>query len=195
MRPHISRVPQKEEAIAISWPLIEPSKRRRLRPPRPPLFFDIAFNPTEHDPRYGIRALADFGFTRALTQEEKDTPASSHCVLQEMIIACDERELGRWNVVARRAEGLRCIDVFQAIYATYNVPLTPLEIAELSDYVPSCIPAFIQRCKDTPGLELKHQERGMCRVDLLRTKRLFKGMTRRNGVWILELEKPSRPQA
>ncbi|GLB38725.1 hypothetical protein LshimejAT787_0505900 [Lyophyllum shimeji] len=196
VRPHIvTRVPQKEEAIAISWPLIEPCKRKRLRPPRPPLFFDIAFNPTEHDPRFGIRALTEVGYTRPLTREEMDTPASSHCVLQEMIIQCDEPELQRWNAVARRAEGLRCIDVFQAIHDTYNVPLTPAEIDELRDYLPFCRPAFLQRCRDAPGLELQHQLRGMCRVDLLRTKRLFRGMIRRNGVWMFQVEKPVEARA
>lgn len=138
--------------------------------------------------------MTGFGHTRPLTQEEKDTPASSHCVVTEMIIMCEEPVLARWNVVARRAEGLRCIDVFQAIYEAYNVPLTPSEIAELSDYIPQCIPDFLQRCKDSPGLELSNQMRGMCRVDLLRTKKIFKGFTRKDGTWIVQVEKP-RAQA
>ncbi|KAF5377851.1 hypothetical protein D9615_006722 [Tricholomella constricta] len=200
VRPHITRTtePQKEPHVALSWPLLEHRKVSRQRPPRPILFFDLAFDPTElaiyaldtiMPPRGPV--VRPIGTPRRpMRPEELKTPVSPHCVVTDMKIVCEERELWRWPVYVSRAEGLRCIDVYQAIYETYHVPLTDGEKTLIGKHVVAqSQPAFMQRCNDSPNQYEEHR-RGMCRVDLLRTKRLLKGLTRRDGVWKLEVEHP-----
>lgn len=189
--------PQKEEHIALSWPLLEYAKRKRQRKPR--LYFDLAFDPRERNTRYGIRVqdiidpnvLGQCGPLRHPREDELNMSVSSHCDLTEMTIVCMERGLDRWPVVVRRPEGaIRCIDVFAAIYDTFHVTLTPGEIDVLAEPVRNAYGTFLQRCKDSPGNERQEQLRGMCRIDLLRSMKIFQGITRRNGVWVLEVARP-----
>ena len=123
-------------------------------------------------------------------------PASSHCVVTKMKIYCED--LHKWPIIAERAEGLRCIDIFEAIYKTFAVPLTA---EDMDDYTPeflsSCIPAFEQRCKDGPGLTEVSEARGLCRVDILKTQKIFKSISKkgREPAWTLKLDRPlDRPQ-
>ncbi|RDB14915.1 hypothetical protein Hypma_016439 [Hypsizygus marmoreus] len=197
LKPHVwvGKAPQKEEAIALSWPLVAFRKRlllhtERGQPRTPALFFDVAFNPVEVDP-IGIRVLDGPYSRRPLTEEERNVPVSNHCEVYKMIIVCEKLEA--WPINIERADGIRCIDVFKAIYDTYAVPLTRGERAKFEDdTIQKCIPAFKQRCKDTPGLTLYNEERGLCRVDLLRTKRIFRCLERdaNKAVWKLILERP-----
>lgn len=155
----------------------------------PALYFDVGFDPLNAEP-LGIRALGD-AYPRPLTRDERGTPASSHCMLTKMTITCPKLE--HWPVVVERADGLRCIDVFKAIYDTYCVPLTRSELGVIgSIYIDSCMPAFRQRCKDSPGITLYNEKRGVCRVDLLRTKRIFKCLTKNKepATWTLEFDEP-----
>lgn len=136
---------------------------------------------------------AEQGIRRPMTEEEQHLNVSSHCTLEEMVIKCaPDCELSRWDVVAQNEAGLRCVDIFRAIYETYNVPLTPAEKADLESDgydISRCMGAFRQRCKDTPGPTTVVEQRGICRVDLLRTKRIFLGIHRaKDGTWYLDFE-------
>ncbi|KAF8895558.1 hypothetical protein BD779DRAFT_1609069 [Infundibulicybe gibba] len=110
-----------------------------------------------------------------------------------MTIVCDR--LPQWPVVVQRSKGIRCIDVFRAIYDTFHPVLTRSELERIGDaYIERCQPAFQQRCADSPGLPLYNQQRGMRRVDLLRGRRIFKGLTRSTqpgADWILHFDTPA----
>jgi hypothetical protein len=185
----IATVPLKEEAIALSWPLVEFARRRHSRTPL--LHFDVGFDPRVDE--WNIRANRG-GYSTPLSRNERDLSVSTHCILTRMVIRC--RGLEKWPVVVEREQGLRCIDVFRAIYDTYHKPLTPAELVSLdSNYIERCRPAFEQRCEDSPGLALFNQRRGMRRVDLLRGRRIFKGLTRTSesgANWVLQFDEPQR---
>ena len=62
------------------------------------------------------------------------------------------------------------------------IPLTPEELMQIGpDYIERCKPTFEQRCKDGPGLTGVVQSKGICRIDLLRSKKFFKGLTPYTG--------------
>jgi hypothetical protein len=187
MKATIKEVPLKEEAVALSWPLVEFATRRHSR--KPLLHFDVGFDPRIDD--WNIRANRG-GYSTPLAREELVLPVSTHCVLTKMVIHC--RVLDQWPITIERDQGLRCVDVFRAIYDTYHKPLTSMELAALGDgYIERCRPAFEQRCKDSPGLPLFNQQRGMRRVDLLRGRRIFKGLTRTSesgAKWVLQFDEP-----
>lgn len=104
--------------------------------------------------------------------------------------------LEAWPVIVRREKGLRCIDIFCAIYDTYHEVLTPSELAHIGEaYLERCRPAFMVRCRDSPGLAEYNARRGLRRVDLLRGKRIFGRLTQTTGMgskWILEFDDPRR---
>jgi hypothetical protein len=182
-------VPLKEEAIALSWPLVEYARRRHSRTPL--LHFDVGFDPRIDE--WNVRANRG-GYSTPITRAEQELSVSTHCILTRMVIR--SRVLEQWPIVVEREHGLRCIDVFRAIYNTYHKPLTPAEMATLGEnYIERCRPAFQQRCKDSPGLPLYNEQRGMRRVDLLRGRRIFKGLTQspESGVdWVLHFDGPQR---
>ena len=177
--------PLKDESISLSWPLVEYNQRKRDH--KPPLYFDIGF-----DPRYdmNIRVYRGGAYSR-MTPQEGDIPVSSHCTVTKMVIVC--KELSRWPVIVERPEGLRCFDVFYAIYKTFQVPLTEREKREIDrSYVDRCRHAFEQRCKDSPGLYEWNRQQGMRRVDLLRGNRIFKGIKQSGAEWTLMMDNNTR---
>lgn len=198
----VQRVPQKEEEISLSWPFIDPTSKAPTHQRRkfPQLHFDVGMNPS--DTSHGVRAYVWTSSVcvapsfRPLTSEEKNIPASSHCVLTRMVIHCRDNGMDRWPIVAERPEGLRCIDVFEAIYRTFAVPLTTEELKQYSnDFIDSCIPAFEQRCRDIAGRgngERDRERKAICRVDMLRTQKIFRGLTKkgREASWTLALQGP-----
>ncbi|KAJ7780197.1 hypothetical protein DFH07DRAFT_729903 [Mycena maculata] len=94
------------------------------------------------------------------------------------------------SLLVERPEGLRCIDVFYAIYCKYQKKPRSHEMptADKAKYQR----AFEQRCNDCPGLaEYNRTKIGFLRVDLLRGKRIFGGLKRSNGRWELLFDTPS----
>lgn len=90
------------------------------------------------------------------------------------------------------------IDVFQGIFDTYYNRLERNEVAAIGpDVMNACKPAFDARCQDSPGLAEYNKKIGMRRVDLLKGKRIFKGLTQNmaggaaGAKWILEFHEPS----
>lgn len=185
-------MPQKDEEISLSWPFIDPAGKsdNHQRQQFPRLFYDVGMHPWVEG--VGIRKyISGSAYTEALTREQLDLPVSSHCILRRMTIMCEHMD--RWPIVAERAEGLRCLDVFEAIYRTFSVPLTAEEKSSYTrQFLDSCMPAFKQRCLDGPGLTARNEAMGLCRIDVLRTKKIFRGIEKksRNSAWILTLDRP-----
>lgn len=184
-------VAMKGEAIAVSWPLVDFVSRRGKGTPA--LYFDVGFDPRKD--QWAIRVDRG-GFLGPIKREESDIPVSPHTTLTEMTISCKPPNgfpdhFTLWPIHVRRSRGLRCIDVFRAIFDTYNILLTEKEKAQIGDkYLRRCERAFKQRCKDSPGLPLYNEECGMRRVDVLRGRRIFKAITQdpTNTYWVLHFD-------
>lgn len=176
MKATVKEVPLKEEAIVLSWPLL----RAADRPKYPLVYYDVAFDP--QDPA-NIKDNRKRHFL-ALPREDRELPVSTHCKVTEMVIDCPH--VG--SLVVERPEGLRCIDVFHAIYCKYQKKPRSHEMpADKSKYQR----AFEQRCQDCPGLaEYNRTQVGFLRVDLLKGRRIFEGLKRTNGHWELSFDMP-----
>lgn len=181
----------KGEAIALSWPLVDFATRSSKG--MPPVYFDVGFNPRKDE--WAVRVNRG-GFWGPIRREESDIPVSPHTNLTEMTIECiPPRNFPEhfilWQIHVRRSRGLRCIDIFRAIFETYNVLLTEREKKQIgSQYLRRCEPSFKQRCKDSPGLPLYNEECGMRRIDVLRGRRIFKSLTQdsTNSRWELHFD-------
>lgn len=133
-----------------------------------------------------------------LPQSEVEKLASE-IPLSEMEIRCSQ--LPHWDIIVKRAGpgGIRCIDVYRAIYETFQRELSE---TERDYYTPAgrrkqCEAAWRKRCKEAPGLLEVHLKKGMCRIDLLEGRTIFMGLRRPvptddkpDRVWVLELGFP-----
>ncbi|KAJ7769101.1 hypothetical protein DFH07DRAFT_290120 [Mycena maculata] len=118
-----------------------------------------------------------------LPEADRGLPASTHCTLTKMIIECPK--IGQ--ITVRRPEGIRCVDVFAAIYDAYHEKMRK---DERPQSIERYYRAFKKRCEDyrNPEAELSA---GMRRVDLLRGKRIFDGLSRSGANWKLEIDERS----
>lgn len=125
-----------------------------------------------------------------LTPEERNLLVSSNTIYKRLVIV--NRDLAEWPIVIEPKSGqkIRVIDVFRAVYETYAVPLTKDELARRGpEYIQRCERAFFQRCEDAPEATHFLERQGMTRIDLLRGRRIFKGLLHHRGrpAWELEL--------
>lgn len=92
-----------------------------------------------------------------------------------IVITCDKLSL--WPIHLKQTTNLRVIDIFRAIYDTYSQPLTQEELRYFGrETIERCEAAFKQRCDDGPELACLAERKGMLRIDLLRGRRIFKGL-------------------
>mgnify|MGYP001159211209 CR=1 FL=1 len=195
-RPFSSQLPVrlKDEAIALSWPLVDFEVRRHTRTPA--LFFDAAFDPRVRG--YEIQVIRyGEGGRSPMAREEERMPVSPHAFMTEMTLICDK--LSRWPVVVHSPTGIRVIDVFRAIFDTYSIVLTKAELMHFGrERIDRCQRAFEQRCNDGPQLPPVTMAKGICRIDLLRGEKIFKGLTPLSGpqyppnCWQLHFESITR---
>ena len=159
--------------LVLSWPLVEYALRKR--DPYPLITFDAGFDP--RDRKYAVKAKRGYHST-PLTREEMDIPVVYSTIIPEMVIVNEKLHL--WPIHLKNANPwhtLRIIDVFRAIYDTYAQPLTPQELTHFGkDYIRRCQPAFTQRCQDSSQFTHIEERRGLLRIDLLRGRRIFKGL-------------------
>lgn len=143
---------------------------------KPLLYFDVGFDPKQS------KNLLDKRTDRFLPLPESDRslPASTHCELTKMVIECPH--IGR--ITVKRPEGICCLDIFSAIYDAYRERLRRDERPQ--DVDGRYQEAFRKRCEDSPNSEAELRA-GMRRVDLLRGKRIFDGLSRSGADWKLEI--------
>ncbi|KAG6836654.1 hypothetical protein H0H93_005324 [Arthromyces matolae] len=164
----------------IAWPMIEYSKRRLDQEAKPMLFFDISRKPS--DPAYKPFYLAFEGgeeLPADVLEEYLQLPLSPNFPLQMIRIRCEHEVLINWDVIVERKDDqLRVIDVFEAIYNTYNTPLTSQEKTDYKHLVDTdiCDRAYIRRSKYIRADFGRTILRGICRVDLLGNTTLFNGL-------------------
>ncbi|EGN93998.1 hypothetical protein SERLA73DRAFT_145072 [Serpula lacrymans var. lacrymans S7.3] len=144
------------------------------------MHFDIAF------PIDLIRFNSTYP-PRYLNAKDLDKPAAD-VTITKMVIQCPFKT--DWEVYVSRTDGIRCRDVFDAIYASFNTVLTPLErqsipLKDRKSYEEACK----LRCKATHGLTAVEEAQGLKRVDVLLHNTVFQGLTqpKSGGDWVLNL--------
>ncbi|KIK60388.1 hypothetical protein GYMLUDRAFT_605882 [Collybiopsis luxurians FD-317 M1] len=86
-------------------------------------------------------------------------------------------------------DGIRCLDVFEAVYKTLQHRLTDEDFRTFGEArIQRCYSFCLQRCVDSPGLSEYNKQTGMRRVDLLRGRRFFRGLVQSGDDWVLHLD-------
>jgi hypothetical protein len=174
----------------LHWQLLpyEPARGK------PRLHFDVSQSPER------IRVTdARGGMPRPLRADERARPAAS-TPLAEMVIRCAPLPLPAWDVRVRRPDGgpLRAADVFAAVHAALRAPLAPRDRAQWPPaYLAACAPHFRARCAAAPALAAREEAVGLRRVDLLRGRTAFRGLScpaPGKAYWIMHLDKPDAPR-
>lgn len=87
------------------------------------------------------------------------------------------RKLDRWPIHIHLPYQIRVIDVFRAIHDMYAQPLTHQEMESIgAEAIARCGRAWKQRCEDGPEPTHIEERKGLLRIDLLRGRRIFKGL-------------------
>lgn len=132
-------------------------------------------------------------YTRPARSSEVNKLATREPITS-MTIRC--ARLPQWEVHVRRQGDapIRCLDVFTAVYDTFHVPLTDAEKENIGEeYLQSCEVHWKARCKAAACLTDVEELQGLRRVDLLRGRTMFRGLTcpaPGSGYWMLHLETP-----
>lgn len=138
----------------------------------PLIWFDAGFNPRLK--KYAIKAKRGPVFTPLTREEETMLIAPNECIHHITII---NRKLDRWPIHIHLPYEIRVIDVFRAIHDMYAQPLTNKEIDSIgAEAIARCGRAWKQRCEDGPDFTHNEEKKGLLRIDLLRGRRIFKGL-------------------
>lgn len=178
---HAHLGPMKGPALNLHWKLLpyHPNRSKRF------LHFDVAF-PT-HDIEF--RQNSSYGVQRtSLSDADLDKSAADEKLVKMTINF--QRGPFEWDIDVKRDKGIRVRDVFEAIYAAFDVPLTPHEKGLIPHHRRAAYEeAFRLRCKLAPGLPIVEQRQGWKRVDMLLHETLFRGLTqpKSGGDWVLNL--------
>lgn len=177
----IDEGPMKGPALKLHWQLLpyDPVRSKRF------LHFDIAFQTRDIE----FRQSSAYGVQRTrLSDADLDKPAADERLVKMSINF--ERGPFEWDIDVKRDEGIRVRDVFEAIYAAFNIPLTAYEKKLIPHNCRTAYEeAFKLRCKLAPGLPIVEQRQGWKRVDALLHETLFRGLTqpKSGGDWVLNL--------
>jgi len=170
---------------AVHWQLIPYSVRRHLS--HPPLHFDLASD--IEDNKHNI-CFGDAYPRRPLTAKELNKTASD---VEQMVVRCEGLpKWARWLVVINCSKDniIRCGDVFGEIHKTFNKSMTAGELVCIpATDKKACEKAFERRCERNAGLMAWNKKQGMKRVDYLRDKTIFNGLTfdQDESIWVLHL--------
>ena len=168
----VIRKPQSPTHVDLSWPLVDYEQRRSRG--QPLITFDAGFNPRLE--KYAVRVLKPGDYISSpLSRQDSVMQLSETAFVNWIVITCDK--LSFWPIHLKQSANLRVIDVFRAIYDTYAQPLTKEELVYFGgETIGRCEAYFKQRCEDGPDLAYVAERKGMLRIDLLRGRRIFKGL-------------------
>ena len=169
----VTRKPPTPTHVDLSWPLVDYEQRRSRG--QPLITFDAGFNPRFE--KYAVRVFKPGDYVSSpLSRQDSVMQLSETAFVNWIVITCDK--LPFWPIQLQQTTNLRVIDIFRAIYDTYAQPLTPEEYSHFGrETIGRCQAAFKQRCEDGPELvACVAERRGMLRIDLLRGRRIFKGL-------------------
>ncbi|KAF8548805.1 hypothetical protein OG21DRAFT_1489074 [Imleria badia] len=131
------------------------------------LRFDVAFPVDEI-------VFQDGGIRTKLSDAELDRRVA-HGTMTRMLITF-EHKLFYWEMDVKNIHGIRCRDMFEAIYKGFNEQLTTEE--RLVRDRRAVADAFRPRCSLSPGLPAAEPSSGWKRVDVLLHRMIFLGLTR-----------------
>ena len=165
----------KPPAFDLHWLLLPFDARRSKRLLR----FDMAFPADE-------AVFQASGRRTKLSDAELDKPAANG-TMTKMLITFEQRPFS-WEVDVKNTRGIRCRDVFEAIYKAFDEQLT-LEEQKLVRDRRAVEAAFRLRCRLSPGLPEVERSLGWKRVDVLLHKTVFLGLTplKSGSHWVLNL--------
>jgi hypothetical protein len=176
---------KQEAPTAVHWQLIPYSVRKDLR--HPPLHFNIACDIEDNKDNICFSHVYP---RRPLSPKDLNKTA---CDVEQMVVRCDDLpKWAKWLVVINCSKDniIRCGDVFREIHKTFHRPLTPGELACIpASEKKACEKAFEMRCEANAGLTAWNKKQGMKRVDFLRDKTIFNGLTfdQQQSIWVLHL--------
>lgn len=181
-----------------------------MKPPHlPPVKLHWQLLPHNSNPRCIGKAQLHFDITLPVTHLCKRTATEAYSLplsrselskpvadepLQEMTIECEY--LPKWYIRIRRPTGISCCDVFEEIFRTYHHVLSDDECSELEgyprDHRSRVKAAFKARCAESPSLFDYEESQGYRRVDLLKGRTIFLGLTqpKPSSNWFLKLGYP-----
>jgi hypothetical protein len=136
--------------------------------------FDAGFNPRFE--KYAVRVFKPGDYVSSpLSRQDSVMQLSDAAFVNWIVITCDKLPL--WPIQLHQTTNIRVIDIFRAIYDTYAQSLTQEEYLHFGrEIIGRCEAAFKQRCEDGPELACVAEKRGVLRIDLLRGRRIFKGL-------------------
>ncbi|KAG8214384.1 hypothetical protein J3R82DRAFT_9377 [Butyriboletus roseoflavus] len=174
--PRSHLVPMKPPAFNLHWLLLPFDLRRSKRLLR----FDMAFPVDE------IVFQLEPARRMKLSETELNKLAANG-TMTKMTITFEHKPFS-WEVDVKNARGIRCRDVFEAIYETFNEQLT-LEERRLVRDRRAVEDAFQLRCELAPGLPAVERSLGWKRVDVLCHHTIFLGLTqpKSGSDWVLNL--------
>jgi hypothetical protein len=167
-------------SVNLHWQLLPYHSSLRVIG-KPQLLFDISVPTTQ------MRFAAE-PFPRPLRNADLDKPASDDDELDEMNIECEC--LPEKLIQVRRSKGIRCRDVFDKIYRSYNRVLSEIEREKIRPKdLPRVQQAYKIRCAESPSLTKYEEYQGLRCVDKLQGRTFFLGLTRMssNSNWVLHL--------
>jgi hypothetical protein len=178
---------KQEVPTSVHWQLIPYSVRQQFG--HPPLYFDLASDMDDD-----ANVFFDHVFPRRpLTAKDLNKTA---CDVEQMIILCDDApKWATWRVTVNcspKDHLIHCGDIFRAIHKTFNTVMSTIEISWITPQErDACDEAFDKRCRRSAGLTAWNKKQGMRRVDYLRGKTLFNGLTFDPAIclWVLHLTK------
>jgi len=162
----------------LSWPLIDFVQRKQARRLFPLVYFDAGFDPRVD--RCTVKVKRDV-VMQPLSSEERRIPMTTAAEpLCDVTLVCSK--LPTWPVRVWNPQGITVWDVFMAIHHNFAQPLTPQELIDIGPaYIQRCQRHFAQRCEDSPELSHVVERRGMARIDMLRGRRIFRGLEPMKG--------------
>ena len=121
--------------------------------------------------------------------------AVTHTDAHTVVVACDAGYMSTlWGpVVIDKNRPVTVRDLFEAIYAYFQIPLTLPEVQYILDLHPNnyrrLTDAFSERCRESAALPGWEARQGYRRVDVLGDRKYWWGVwiSSRNGTWWLNL--------
>jgi hypothetical protein len=176
---------KQEIPTSVHWQLIPYSLRKNLA--HPPIYFDLASDIEKNKDNICFDHVYP---RRPLSANDLNKTA---CDVEQMILRCDDLpKWAKWHVVVNCAKDnlIHCGDIFKEIHKTFNQPMTEGEIACIPPSEKrACERVFESRCERNAGLTAWNKKQGMKRVDYLRGKTFFNGLTfdMDQSIWVLHL--------
>jgi hypothetical protein len=185
--PDFPKVPPKAPQISLSWPLVSFQLRQQKRQATPKIHFDLSLSPQASLSAY----VHGIPYPQPLRESDYMQSASSHCDIEEMKMICAGLE--KWPFTVRRSGRLRCLDVFEQIHHNLTKPLTSEELASFSPVELQAMRHYFEaRVENTRAIPYVTRKKGLCRVDALQSKKMFREIVRdqTTGLWVILTEDP-----